>query len=382
MTGNDIATRNGNPPAYSQAALAIKPGQPTFDEHQRAALATLGIKADAPQADLDVFLHVSQRMGLDPFAKQIHLIYYRVNDPYYDRNRREWVDNWVEKPSIQTGIGGFRVQRDRVAKREGILIDYEDTLWFKDDGTTTDAWLWDDPPTACRVVTKISDGRRFPATIRFNEFAKRNKKGDLTGRWRDGHSYQIEKCAEAASLRKAFPQDFAGLDLDVEVESDPDAPPPAPPAPPRVTAAEIQQRAARQHGQPVRSVTVTPPPEDAPWPGDAAPARPARRGDHATGEVIPDTSEDDPRAAVLAAFDALKVAGPEIPGFLTRWSGHEYASVDSLSAAAAGWFAGHLGKLGSRDELEAVVVAAEARREQDLAAEAGDATGEATGDGQ
>ena len=252
--------------AQPQGALTLRAGQARFDEQQRAALATLGIKADAPQADLDVFLHVSQRMGLDPFAKQIHLIYYRVNEGVWNPRTRQWDDNWIEKPSIQTGIAGFRVQRDRVAARLGVLIDYEDTLWYNDKGEGFDVWLWDDPPTACRVAVKISDGRRFSATLRFGEFAKKARNGQLTGRWRDAHSYQIEKCAEAAALRKAFPQDFAGIDLDAEIESDPDAPPPAPPQPERqrVTAEQIRQR------QPVPAEVV---PEDVP-PAETAPGSP------------------------------------------------------------------------------------------------------------
>lgn len=90
------------------------------------------------------------------------------------------------------------------------------------------------------------------------------------------------------------------------------------------------------------------------------------------GLATPTPGDDDPRAAVLAAFDALKVAGPEIPGYLTRLSGHPYASVESMSRKAAQWAGTVLGRIGSRDELEAAAVAAEARREQDHAAEAGD----------
>lgn len=165
----------------------------------------------------------------------------------------------------------------------------------------------------------------------------------------------------------AAPAAHAADVVDAEIVDEPAAEPP-----------KARQRSRSQD----RRQQAAAPPEDAPWPGDAAPARPARRADRATGEVIPDDGGDDPRAAVLAAFDALGVAGPEIPAYLTRWSGHKYASPESLSRAAAAWFADRLGKLGSRDELEAVVVAAEARREQDQAAEAGDATGEAPGDGQ
>lgn len=363
-TSTDLARRNGgiDRPGPS-SAVAIRSGQSEFDDRQKAALVAMGVSEKATRAELAVFFHQCQKLRLDPFQKQIYFIH---------RKTREG-DKWVEKPTTQIGIDGFRVTRDRIAEEKGLRVEYEDTIWYAEDGTPHDVWLWDDPPAACKFVVVV-DGRRFPSVLRFNEycqFGREDASGQRprTGRWRDGHAHQIEKCAEADALRRAFPNDLSGAIL---TDAAPLDDPGAPPERQRVTGDQARERARQARAEVV-------PPEDAPWPGDA-PARPARNADRATGEVIPDTT-DDPRAAILAAFDALGVAGPEIPAYLTRWSGHEYASPDSLSAAAAGWFAGRLAKLGSRDELEAAVVAAEARREQDSAAEAGDAAGEVP-DGQ
>jgi phage recombination protein Bet len=330
MNGStEVARRPGAAPAQAvpAAALTLRSGQTRFDDQQRSALATLGIKTDAPQADLDVFLHVSQRMGLDPFAKQIHLIYYRVNEPAYNPRTRQMEDNWVDKPSIQTGIAGFRVQRDRVATRLGVLIDYEDTLWFDENGKPTDVWLSNDHPTACRVVTKISDGRRFGATIRFNEFAKRSKTGQLTGRWRDGHSYQIEKCAEAASLRKAFPQDFAGLDLDAEIETDPDAPASAAVQPerPRVTAADARARAPQRAAA---EVIRTDPSPAAAEPPAATPQPPAE----AAGEV---PASREQLEAIVGHLDRLGVEPDGRLRVVSLVAGRALKSSANLTAAEA-----------------------------------------------
>ncbi|WP_237714275.1 hypothetical protein [Mycobacteroides abscessus] len=65
--------------------LAIHTGQARFSEAQRAALRQLGIE-DATDGDLDVFFHVCQTTGLDPFRKEIYMI---------GRNTKltEWLDN-------------------------------------------------------------------------------------------------------------------------------------------------------------------------------------------------------------------------------------------------------------------------------------------------
>lgn len=362
-TGNSLATRPNSAPSASRpgAALELHAGQTMWTRDQHAALVAMGIPREASSAELGVFLHQCQRTGLDPFSRQIYLIY---RDSY--ENGRP-----VKKPTMQVGIDGYRLIRDRIAKRDGIRVEYEDTIWYADDGQACDVWLWNEPPAACKVAIKV-DGRRFSSVLRFGEYCQRKKDGTLNKMWTEKPAHMIEKCAEADVLRRAFPQDLSGLVLEDTAPLADDAPPERQ----RVTGEAARARAQQVKAE-VVTVTPDPPPEDAPWPGDAAPARPARNADRETGEVIPDT-EDDPRAAVLDAFDALKVAGPEIPGYLTRLAGRPLASVESLNRKQAQWFGKLLAPIGSRDELEAAAVAAETARAQDHAAEAGDS--EATGE--
>jgi phage recombination protein Bet len=242
---------------YQQsAALAIRPGQEMWTDKQKAALSVLGIR-DASNADLAVFMHVSQRTGLDPFSKQIYMIKRRVKEG------GEWIDKWT----IQTGIDGFRVIRDRVAARQGVTVEYEDTIWYDRDGGEHKVWLRDDEPAGC-VVTVVKDGRRYPGALRFNSYAARQRDtGELTGQWKTMPDHMIEKCCEAFALRRAFPHDLGGVQLEDEM------PPQEPGAPAvirqrgRVTVAEVVDN----HPAPAGNGHVP----DAVAPEPAAPADPA-----------------------------------------------------------------------------------------------------------
>jgi phage recombination protein Bet len=217
-----VATRNG-----SSTALAIRPGQEIFSDKQRAALAVLGIR-DATNADLAVFMHYCQKTGLDPFSRQIYMI----------MRREKQGDQWVAKQTIQVGIDGFRVIRDRIAARLGLTVEYEDTIWYDHDGTETRFWAREEAPAGARVVV-VKDGRRFPGVVRTAAYMQRNRQGDPAGQWRTQPDHMIEKCAEAFALRRAFPHDLGGIYLEDEM-------PPAEQAPQRLTAADITARPRQQ----------------------------------------------------------------------------------------------------------------------------------------
>jgi phage recombination protein Bet len=261
-TTSSLAVRNGSITQQQTTALAIRAGQEEFNDRQRAALVAMGVSEKATRAELAVFFHQCQRTQLDPFQKQIYLIHRKAKDG----------DRWVDKPTTQIGIDGFRVIRDRIADRKGLRVEYEDTIWYSADGQALDVWLWDEPPAACKVTVTV-DGRRFPSVLRFNEYCQRNKDGDRTGKWRDAFAHQIEKCCEADALRRAFPNDMSGLILDDAAPlDDPDAPQAA-----QRRASAQQIREARQ---PVPAEVIpedVPPAEAAPPSADAAapPQRPA-----------------------------------------------------------------------------------------------------------
>lgn len=213
--------------------LVLESDQRRWTEEQLAALHAMGVSDEVSAAELDVFRHVAQRTGLDPFARQIYLISRK------DRSQidGQWQD--VYKATIQTGIDGYRVVARRAADREKGTLEYEDTLWCGADGVWKDVWLDPGPPSAAKV-TVLRNGKRFSAVALFVEYAQRYRdRSDqfvLTKMWAERGAGQLAKCAEALALRKAYPHDLSGLYTDDEmgaadnppvvqgeVEADPDA---------------------------------------------------------------------------------------------------------------------------------------------------------------
>lgn len=176
-------------------ALTIRSAQDYWDQKQLAALKQLGL-SNAPSGDLAVFFHQAKRTGLDPFARQLYMI---------ERKGRF---------TIQTSIDGFRVVADRACAVRGWIRGEEPTEWFDAEGRSHTAWLSKTPPVAARYTALIvtpSGAARFSAVARFEEYSAGNQM------WSKMPALMIAKCAEALTLRKAFPQDLSGLYTDDEM---------------------------------------------------------------------------------------------------------------------------------------------------------------------
>jgi phage recombination protein Bet len=180
-------------------AIAIRDDQVQFDDLQRKALAHMGVQG-ASNADLAIFMHQCKRTGLDPFSRQIHMIGRNTRDPQTDK--------WETKYTIQTGIDGYRLIARRAAGAVG--YGYEDTQWCGADGQWLDVWTSDESPHAAKVVV-VRDGQRFPAVARFKAYVQTRRDGKPNSIWEQRDAEQLEKCAEALALRKAFPQDLSGI---------------------------------------------------------------------------------------------------------------------------------------------------------------------------
>lgn len=208
----DIAIRH-------DTALSVADDQAAFSEAQVTALRHIGVEG-ATQADLDVFFHVVKRTGLDPFARQIHMISRQVSER--DPQTGEWVK--VPKQTIQTGIDGYRLIGRRAADRSHDTISIGAPEWAHEDGSWRPVWStgWG-LPIAARVTIHRS-GQPFTAVALFDEYKQTKRNGDLTSMWGQRPAGQLAKCAEALAWRMAFPQDLAGMYVDEEMQHADSAP--------------------------------------------------------------------------------------------------------------------------------------------------------------
>lgn len=160
---------------------------------------TDSVAKGATKTELDFFLAVCKRTGLDPFTKQVHFT-----------KRRTWNNDkkgYDEVATIQTGIDGYRV----IAARTGEHAGTDDALFFNGKGELgeTDSTPFKAKATVYRMVKgkKIS----FEASARWDEYCQRNKEGKPSNLWAKMPYLMLAKCAEALALRKAFPFELSGV---------------------------------------------------------------------------------------------------------------------------------------------------------------------------
>jgi phage recombination protein Bet len=130
--------------------------------------------------EVKVFLYISNKVGLDPLAKQIYLV------------KRGGV------MTPQTGIDGYRAIAERTQQLAGI----SDVEYDSEDKKN--------PNKATVTVYRMVNGNRigFTASARWTEYKPGEK---LDFMWRKMPYLMLGKCAESLALRKAFPNDLNGI---------------------------------------------------------------------------------------------------------------------------------------------------------------------------
>lgn len=229
------AQQNGGGRREERNALVIH--QPRLPAPDQATLARFGLKdagawktlveAVWPSAKtvdgVAMALDYCRARGLDPFKKPVHIV------PMYNSTLGQEVE------TVWPGIQDYRT----TASRTGIWAGNDDCLFgptrkqpFKDSSERgrgqnkyverAECEAFEFPEWAQVTVYKIIQGQRVPFVgpkVRFVEIFSGVKGLRVPNdRWRQAPWQMLEKCAEAAALRRAFPEEFGGTYTAEEME--------------------------------------------------------------------------------------------------------------------------------------------------------------------
>ena len=168
--------------------LTITKDQTEWTTEQLEALRAVVVGSPKP-AELKQLLHTCQKLGLDPFTKQLYAI------------------SRGGKLTIQVGIDGFRTIASRWAAERGLLIGNKPPTYFDSKGAE-----FPFPPkdlAAVRWTVTISgpDGMAAEQTavLSLAEY------GQSGGMWKKMPAVMLAKCAEAVTLRAAAPEALGGV---------------------------------------------------------------------------------------------------------------------------------------------------------------------------
>lgn len=163
----------------------------TYWDREQLAVIKRNFAVGLSDAELAYFAEICRATGLNPIQKQIYA--YKV------RSRDE------QRLIIQTGIDGYRLIAERTGQYEGQTA----PQWCGEDGEWRDVWLSDSPPAAARVGV-WRKGFREPlyAAVTWAEFG-----GGSNDNWKKRPAHMLAKTAESHALRRAFPNETAGLEM-------------------------------------------------------------------------------------------------------------------------------------------------------------------------
>ncbi len=137
----------------------------TFDQ-TKIALIKATVAKDATDSELQLFMHLCQRTGLDPFARQIYF-------------QKRYTKRGGSQMTVLTGIDGYRL----IADRTGLYAGNDDPI-FDDEAA---------PRKAVVTVYKLIGGMRCPFTssARWDQYYPGDDQGFM---WRKMPHLMLGKC--------------------------------------------------------------------------------------------------------------------------------------------------------------------------------------------
>lgn len=212
-------------------------------EGKQLALIRNTVAKDCDAAEFDQFIHICKAVNLDPLRRQIYAFVFGKDDP---KKRRM---------SVVTGIDGYRAIAERTkcyrpddraprieysedakdpAKNPLGIVRCEVTVYKHAHGAwfaTVGEAYWDEFAPIIETGDGGSEwvptGSNYPAGHP-KAGKPRMKKvpiGDVTEaldpskpNWRKMPRVMITKCAEAQAIRRAWPDDFSGLEVEEEID--------------------------------------------------------------------------------------------------------------------------------------------------------------------
>lgn len=153
-----------------------------------------GAKAD----DVALFVATCERTGLDPFARQI------MPSSRNTRKNDQWVTLWTWLVTID----GLR----KIAVDSGDYEGQEGPYWCGKDGIWKEIWTESGPCFAAKVLVHRKGFRTGLSGIaKYESYVQKKKDGQPNQVWQNLGDHMTAKCAEALALRRAYPNEMAGL---------------------------------------------------------------------------------------------------------------------------------------------------------------------------
>ena len=200
--------------SHSQAQVYPMPAPPFLTSEEEGILKRT-VLSKFPEDEQLMFIRTCQRTKLDPFTKQIYPTkrYQKVKDEHGQTKK-------VPTLVIVTGIMGLCAVAERTGHYDGC-----ETKWSGQDGVWRDEWLADVYPEAARCVVFHKQRKHDEVAIaRWNSFVgttwnQEGQRWEVSDFWEKMPDYMLAKCAKAAALRGAFPDQLSNIYIREELES-------------------------------------------------------------------------------------------------------------------------------------------------------------------